>query len=120
MGLTDYSTYILYVLFTFIACLVHLIGTYFFLLFDNGSNFGIILASSILIGALASIIRIPTNAYLGKGLSVVYMETLYLFLLFLATICYTLFVIKESVPLHTYIISAIVICLLALNHHLGK
>jgi hypothetical protein len=120
MGVSDYSTFLLYILLTFIACLVHLVGTYYFILSEKGLNFDVILSSSILIGAMASIIRIPTNAYLGKGFSVVYMETMYLFLLFLATIAYSLYIEKESVPLHTYVISAIIVGLLALNNYIGK
>lgn len=110
----------LYIIFTFIACFFHLFGTYFFLLSEKDENFAAVIIISILIGAMASVIRIPTNAYLGDGLSVVYMEMIYLFLLFLATILYTIFIAKEYVPLHTYIISATIVGLLLLNQYMKK
>lgn len=110
----------LYVIFTFIACFFHLFGTYFFLLSEKDENFAAVIIISILIGAMASVIRIPTNAYLGDGLSVVDMEMIYLFLLFLATILYTIFIAKEYVPLHTYIISATIVGLLLLNQYMKK
>jgi hypothetical protein len=108
----------LYFLFTFIACFFHLFGTYFFLLSEKGENFAAVIFISILIGAMASVIRIPTNAFLGEGLSVVYMEMIYLFLLFLATIIYTKFIAKEHVQLHTYVILATIISLLLLNEYM--
>ncbi len=108
----------LYLLLTFIACFFHLFGTYFFLLSEKGENFAAIILISILIGAMASVIRIPTNAYLGEGLSVIYMEMIYLFLLFVATIVYTIFISKEQVPLHSYIIAAMIVGLLLLNDYM--
>ena len=116
---SDY-TFPLYLVFTLLACFFHLFGTYFFLLSEKGENFAAVILISVLIGAMASVIRIPTNAYLGVGLSVVYMEMIYLSLLFLATIIYTKFIAKDHVPLHTYIIFTIITGLLLLNEYLKK
>lgn len=116
---SDY-TFPLYLVFTLLACFFHLFGTYFFLLSEKGENFAAVILISVLIGAMASVIRIPTNAYLGVGLSVAYMEMIYLTLLFLATIIYTKFIAKDHVPLHTYIIFTIITGLLLLNEYLKK
>jgi hypothetical protein len=69
---------------------------------------------------MATIIRVPANMFLGQGLSVVYMEMLYVFLLFIAMTIYSLLIIKETLPVHTYIIAGLMFGLFILNDYLSK
>jgi len=58
--------------------------------------------------------------FLGRGLPVVYIEMLYVFLLFIATTVYSVFIQKENVPIHTYIIAAIMFGLFIINEYLSQ
>jgi len=86
-------SFLLYGLLTFSACFFHLFGTYYFLQAIHKQTFLAIMVTSIGLNAMATIIRVPANMFLGRGLSVVYMEMLYLFLLFIATASYSIFII---------------------------
>lgn len=104
---------------TFIACMFHLTGTYYFLHAAMHKTFLAILATSISLNAVATIIRVPANMYLGEGLTLVYMEMLYVFLLFLATMIYSVFILHEQVELHTYIIAGLIFGLFIMNKQLS-
>lgn len=112
--------FMLFGLLTLLACIFHLLGTYFYKLFDKGDNFFWVFIISIVFGAMASIIRVPTNKYLGQNLSVVFMETFYLFLLFVTMTLYSVFIVKEKVFLHTYVIAGFIVGLLMLNDYLSS
>ena len=115
------NSFILYIILTAIACVFHIIGTYFYKLYDNNvSNFPKIFILSIIFGAFASIIRVPTNIFLGKKLNVVFMEVLYLFLLFITTTLYSSWILNEKIKIHTYIIVAVIISLIVLNDYLSN
>lgn len=111
--------FLFYCVIIFISCIFYLLGIYYYELPDNNENITIILINSILLGTIASLIRIPANKFLGQDLNVVYMEMLYLFLLFLALLLYTEFFDKKKVHLHTYIIGGCIISLIALNDYLS-
>ena len=112
--------FLLYIFVTFIACVFYLLGTYYYELPDDNANFSIVLINSLLFGIIASILRISNNKFLGDELSVLYMEILYVCLLFFATILYTIFLTKDQINTHTYIIFSIIVILLILNHLLNK
>lgn len=111
--------FLLYSLITFVACMFYLSGMYYYELHDNRSNIAIVLFNGILFGSIASLIRISNNMFLGKEFSVLYMEMLYLFLLFFATIMYTVYFTNDRVHTHTYIIATGIIGLLITNHYLN-
>ena len=113
-------SFIIYCLLTFSAGLFHLFGTYYFLYSTNNLPFVYMLLTSIIINVMATIIRVPANMFLGQGLSVVYMEMLYVFLLFIAMTIYSLLIIKETLPVHTYIIAGLMFGLFMLNDYLSK
>jgi hypothetical protein len=69
---------------------------------------------------MATIIRVPNNLFLGKGLSVVYMEMLYVFLLFIATTLYSAFIRNENVHTHTYVIAGLMFGLFIVNEYLSQ
>jgi hypothetical protein len=48
------------------------------------------------------------------------MEMLYLFLLFIATASYSIFIQKEQVPIHTYIIAGLMFGLVMINDYLSQ
>lgn len=110
--------FILYCILTFSACLFHLFGTYYFLESIPNQTFLSLMLISICLNAVATLIRVPSNKFLGKGLSVVFMEMLYVFLLFIALILYSVYIRHESVHLHTYIIAGIMFGLFVLNDYL--
>ena len=63
--------FLLYIFVTFIACIFYLLGTYYYELPDENTNFSIVLINSLLFGIIASILRISNNKFLGDELSVV-------------------------------------------------
>ena len=105
---------------TFIACIFYLLGTYYYELPDDNSSISIVLINSLLFGMIASLLRITTNKYLGKDMSIIFMEIIFLCLLFVATILYTRLLTKDTVYMHSYIIFAAIIALLVTNHYLDK
>jgi len=111
--------FVLYIFVTFIACMFYLLGTYYYELPDDNTSFSIVLINSLLFGVIASVLRISNNKFLGEELSVLYMEILYLCLLFLATILYTIFLTKEHVHTHTYLIFSAIVGLLIINNLLN-
>lgn len=114
----DYS-FLLYAFLTAIGCVFHIVGTYFFKL-DKSNEFPKIYALSILLGMIASMIRVPTNMFLGSQYSVVFMEIFYLFLLFVATTIYSKWILNENIQIHTYIIFAMIIGLFMMNTYLDQ
>jgi uncharacterized protein (DUF486 family) len=112
--------FIIYCLLTFSACLFHLFGTYYFLDSIPSQTFLSLMITSISLNAIATVIRVPSNKFLGKGLSVVYMEMLYVFLLFIALMLYSLYIRHEPVHLHTYIIAGLMFGLFILNDYLTQ
>ena len=110
----------IYSILTFSACLFHLFGTYYFLQSSQNQTFLNIMIISILLNSMATIIRVPNNLFLGKGLSVVYMEMLYVFLLFIATTMYSKIILNENVPIHTHIIAGLMFGLFIVNEYLSK
>jgi len=112
-------SFLIYSLLTFSACLFHLFGTYYFLQVIGNKTFFAILLTSILLNSMATIIRVPSNMFLGRGMSVVYMEMLYVFLLYIATTLYSRFIQNEQVPIHTYIIAGLMFGLFILNDYLS-
>lgn len=112
-------SFIIYGILTFSACFFHLFGTYYFLQV-NHQPFLAIMITSILLNSMATVIRVPANMFLGRGLSVVYMEMLYVFLLYIATTLYSLFIRNENVPVHTYVIAGIIFGLFILNDYLSQ
>lgn len=112
-------SFIIYVIFTFSACFFHLFGTYYYLQV-NHQPFLAIMIISILLNSMATVIRVPANMFLGRGLSVVYKEMLYVFLLYIATMLYSLFIRKENVPIHTYVIAWLIFGLFILNDYLSQ
>ncbi len=113
-------SFLLYGILTFSACFFHLFGTYYFLQAIHKQSFLAIMVTSIALNAMATIIRVPANMFLGRGLSVVYMEMLYLFLLFIATASYSIFIQKEQVPIHTYIIAGLMFGLVIINDYMSQ
>lgn len=113
-------SFLIFGILTFSACLFHIFGTYYFLQSAQTHTFLAIMITSILLNSVATIIRVPTNMFLGRGLPVVYIEMLYVFLLFIATTLYSVFIQKENVPTHTYIIAAIMFGLFIINEYLSQ
>lgn len=114
------NSILIYIVLTFSACFFHLFGTYYFLQAVNHKSFIAILITSILLNSMATIIRVPTNIFLGRDMSVVYMEMVYVFLLYIAIILYSRFIQKELVSLHTYIIAGLMFGLMILNEYLSQ
>lgn len=112
--------FLLYIFVTFIACIFYLLGTYYYELPDDNTSFSIVLINSLLFGVIASVLRISNNKFLGDELSVLYMEILYVCLLFFATILYSIFLTKDKIHTHTYIIFSAIVGLLITNHLLNK
>jgi len=112
--------FLLYIFVTFIACIFYLLGTYYYELPDDNTSFSIVLINSLLFGLIASVLRISNNKILGDELSVLYMEILYVCLLFFATILYSIFLTKDQIHTHTYIIFSAIVGLLIANHVLNK
>lgn len=112
--------FIIYSILTFSACLFHLIGTYYFLNAIPNQSFLSLMLISIGLNSMATIIRVPSNKFLGQGLSVVFMEMLYVFLLFISLILYSLYIRQEKLHLHTYIIAGIMFGLFILNDYLTQ
>ena len=110
----------IYCVLTFSACLFHLFGTYYFLQSVQTQTFIHILMVSIALNSMATIIRVPANVFLGQGLSVIYMEMLYVFLLFIATTLYSIVIQKEHVQYHTYVIAGLMFGLFILNDSLSQ
>ena len=113
-------SFIIYSILTFTACIFHLVGTYYFLQSSRNQTFLNIMVISILLNSMATIIRVPNNLFLGKGLSVVYMEMLYVFLLFIATTLYSVIIQNENVHTHTYVIAGLMFGLFILNDYLSQ
>ena len=112
--------FLLYIFVTFIACIFYLLGTYYYELPDDNTSFSIVLINSLLFGVIAAILRISNNKFLGDELSVLYMEILYVCLLFFATILYSIFLTKDKIHTHTYLIFSAIVVLLITNHLLNK
>lgn len=112
--------FIIYSILTFSACLFHLFGTYYFLQSGQNQTFLRVMITSILLNSMATIIRVPNNLFLGKGLSVIYMEMLYVFLLFIATTMYSKIILNENVPIHTHIIAGLMFGLFIVNEYLSQ
>lgn len=112
--------FILYSILTFSAALFHLFGTYYFLHSIPNQSFLSLMLISIGLNSMATIIRVPSNKFLGQGLSVVFMEMLYVFLLFISLILYSLYIRQEKLHLHTYIIAGIMFGLFILNDYLTQ
>ena len=110
--------FIIYSILTFSACLFHLFGTYYFLDAIPNQSFLSLMLISIGLNSIATVIRVPSNKFLGQGLSVVFMEMLYVFLLFIALILYSVYIRQEKLHLHTYIIAGIMFGLFILNDYL--
>lgn len=113
-------SFIIYSILTFSACLFHLFGTYYFLQSSQNQTFFNIMIISIFLNSFATIIRVPNNLFLGKGLSVVYMEMLYVFLLFIATTLYSTIILNENVHTHTYVIAGLMFGLFIVNEYLSQ
>jgi hypothetical protein len=113
------AKFCLYIFITFIACVFYVLGTYYYELPNDNSSITIILVNSLLFGMIAALLRITSNKYLGKHMSVMLMEIIFLCLLFLATISYTLLLTNEKVYMHSYIIFTAIVALLVTNHYLN-
>ena len=100
--------FIIYSILTFSACLFHLFGTYYFLDAIPNQSFLSLMLISIGLNSMATVIRVPSNKFLGQGLSVVFMEMLYVFLLFIALILYSVYIRQEKLHLHTYIVLQVI------------
>ena len=113
------AKFCLYIFITFIACVFYVLGTYYYELPNDNSSITIVLVNSLLFGMIASLLRITNNKYLGENMSVMLMEIIFLCLLFLATISYTLLLTNDKVYMHSYIIFTAIIALLVTNHYLN-
>ena len=109
-----YSIFIIGIL---ISASFYTLGSYFFRLGEKyNMKFINIYILSILFGLMSYLIKIPTFYYVGKKISVMIINIIFLVTTFILVILYSKFILNENIPIHTYIILTLIILLIILNH----
>ena len=80
-------------------------------------SFQTIFLVSLFFALISNCIKIPLFYYYGKE-DVITIYILYIFILSFAVVVYSKFVLHQKVKPHTYVILAMIICLIVLNKYL--
>ena len=113
--------YILLLLGIFFSALFYSIGSYYFRYgYMNKIKFKYIFIISIICGIISYLIKIPVFYFLGKNMTIMYINILFLVISFLIITLYSKFILNETINIHTYIIFTIIVILIVLNNYLSS
>ena len=113
------SDYIILVGGIIIYSIFYILASFGYKLFPKNSySFQTIFLVSLFFGLISYCIKIPLFYYYGKE-DVITIYILYIFILSIAVGVYSKFVLHQNVKPHTYVILAMIVCLIILNDYLS-
>jgi len=119
--MNDIILYSLFIIGVLLSSFFYTFGSYFFRLGEKYNiKFIYIYIISIICGILSYSVKVPLFYYIGKKMSVMIINIIFLIAVFISTTLYSKFILNEVIPLHTYIIITLIILLIILNHYLDN
>lgn len=113
--------YVLFIIGILLSASFYTFGSYFFRLGEKYNiKFIYIYIISIIFGILSYSVKVPVFYYIGKKMSVMLINIIFLIIVFIVTILYSKFILNEIIPLHTYIILILIFLLIIINHILDN
>jgi hypothetical protein len=98
----------------------YVLASFGYKLFTKKSySFHTIFLVSLFFALISYCIKIPLFYYYGKE-NVITIYILYIFILSIAVVLYSKYVLHQKVHTHTYVILATIICLIVLNEYLSR
>jgi hypothetical protein len=114
--LSKITMFILLVIGILISSYFYTIGSYYFRYAETMNlKFRYIFIISLICGIISYSIKIPLYYYLGKYNNIMMINILYITITFIIVTLYSKYILKENIPLHTYIIIFIILLLLIFN-----
>jgi len=102
-----------------LAAIFYILASYYFRYGEyHNIQFQYIFIISVCLGIISYMIKIPIFYYLGKDLSVMVINIIFLIIAFILVILYSKFILREVIPMYTYIIIVMIVLLILLNHFL--
>jgi len=111
----------LFIIGTIIASMFYTLGSYYFRIGESRKiKFMYIYFISIFLGLLSYSIKIPIFYYFGKEMSVMIINAFFLIITFISVTLFSKFILKEEIPMHTYLILILIVLLIVLNDILDR
>ena len=110
------TTYSLFIIGSILASIFYTCGSYYFRIGESRKiKFKYIYIISIFLGIISYSIKIPVFYYFGKNMSTMIINAFFLIITFISVTLFSKFILKEDIPLHTYLILILIVLLIALN-----
>ncbi len=110
-------SYIFLVIGIIISSIFYTLASYSFRIGEyNHFNFIKVFIISILFGTISYAIKIPVFHYLGRDLSIMVINIIFLVITFIMVTLFSKFILNENIPIYTYIIIILVVSLIVLNN----
>ncbi len=110
-------SYIFLVIGITISSIFYTLASYSFRIGEyNNINFIKVFIISILFGTISYAIKIPVFHYLGRDLSIMIINIIFLVITFIMVTLFSKFILNENIPIYTYIIIILVVSLIVLNN----
>jgi len=100
-----------------VSAIFYVFGSYYFKLAEQYDiKFTYIFSLSILLGIISYCIKIPLYYYFSKNIHINLSNAIFTALVFLILIFYSKFILNETIPFHSIVISFLIILLILLNY----
>jgi hypothetical protein len=110
-------SYAFFIIGIIISSIFYTLASYYFRIGEqNNVKFTYIFIISVIFGIVSYAIKIPVFHYLGSHLSIMVINITFLVITFIIVTLFSKFVLKEKIPLYTYIIIVLVVLLILLNN----
>ena len=108
---------ILFIIGLTIGAIFYVLASYYFRYGQNNNiKFRYIYIISVLLALISFLIKIPLFYYLGKNMSIMLINIIFLIISFILVVLYSKYILKEIIPIYTYIIIIAIIMLIILNN----
>ena len=108
--------YILFLIGIIIGAFWYVLASYYFRYGkSNNIKFIYIYIISILFAIISFSIKIPIFYYLGNNITIMTINILFLILSFILVVLFSKYILKEIIPIYTYIIILLIVLLISLN-----
>jgi hypothetical protein len=109
-------TYIWLTLGIILAAIFYILASYYFRYGEyHNIQFQYIFIISVCLGIISYMIKIPIFYYLGKDLSIMVINIIFLIIAFILVVLYSKFILHEIIPIYTYTIIVMIVLLILLN-----